>query len=85
MASGLPVITSTIGAKGLDVHHEKEIYIADTTQDILSAIRKVRGDTQKWLVVLMNARRCIEEKYSWTKIAKKLDHVWRKTHERNAS
>ena len=85
MASGLPVITTTIGAKGLDVCHEKEIYVADTTQDILSAIRTIRGDTQQRIAVLKNARHCIEEKYSWTQIAKKLDHVWRKTYEKNTS
>lgn len=84
MASGLPVITSKIGAKGLDVRHEKEIYIGDTIQVVLSSIRNIRGDTQKGRVLLKNARLCIEEKYSWSEIAKTLDQAWRKTYD-NAS
>ena len=85
MASGLPVITTTIGAKGLDVSHEKEVYIADTTDGVLFSINKLFGNEQKRHVVLKNARRCIEEKYSWNEIAKTLDHVWRKTYGKNTS
>lgn len=85
MASGLPVVSTAIGAKGLAVTHEKEVYMADTVQDILQSIHVALENPRKRLELQKNARRCIEEKYSWNEIAKKLDHVWRETYEKHTS
>lgn len=85
MASGLPVITTTIGARGLDVTHAKEVYIADTTRDVLHAIGMLLGNSEKRQELIKNARKCIEENYTWIEIAKKLHHVWKETYEKNIS
>lgn len=85
MASGLPVVTSSVGAMGLGVTHAKEVYIADTTLDVLNAIGMLLGNPQKRLDVVKNARACIEKNYTWIEIAKKLDHVWKETYEKNIS
>lgn len=85
MASGLPVVTSSVGAMGIDVTHAKEVYIADTTLDVLNAIGMLLGNPEKRLELVKNARDCIEKNYTWIEIAKKLDHVWKETHEKNIS
>jgi len=41
ICSGIPVITTTIGNEGLELGHGKEAFIANTTEEFLSALIKV--------------------------------------------
>ncbi len=81
MATGLPVITSTLGASGLPVTHSKELYIADTVEEILAGIGYLTSDLNRMKVVTQ-ARTCIEKAYSWELIAAQLDTCWRKYEKR---
>ncbi len=80
MAAGLPVITSSTGVLGMDVHHGKELLIADTIQDVLKSIEELRNQ-KKRLHLVNAARKCIEERYSWDTIAQSLEKVWQKIYE----
>jgi glycosyltransferase involved in cell wall biosynthesis len=76
MASGLPVITSTLGASGLPVKHAEEVYIADTALDVLHCIDNLLTDSKRKKLV-ERARKCIESSYSWESIARLQDACWR--------
>ena len=39
---GLPIASTTIGAEGITIHHEKDILIADTAQTFAQAVVRVR-------------------------------------------
>lgn len=67
MASGVPVVTSTLGAAGLD---KNVLWIADSPRQL--DIPAVFADRTK----IKNARQQIEGVYNWDIIAKKLDTVW---------
>lgn len=41
MAKGIPTITTTFGAKGIDVYNDKEILIADNDQEFISSLNKL--------------------------------------------
>lgn len=77
MASGIPVITTTIGAGGLAVEHSRELMIADTPDETTEALTKVLQNTEDTLRMVKRARACIEKKYSWQMIATELDQVWK--------
>jgi polysaccharide biosynthesis protein PslH len=79
MASGLPIITTKEGAEGLHARHNKELFIADTTKDILKSIQMI-ADSGWRLGVVSSARKRIEEEYSWVSIADQLDTVWREAY-----
>lgn len=44
MAMGMPVVTNSIGAEGLDVQHEKELFIADSADEIVQIVMKLLAD-----------------------------------------
>lgn len=77
MASGLPVVTTDLGAAGLGVKDKKEVWIATSNEEILVAIRDIVLGTKR-MKILQAARKLVEDRYSWDSIAETLDGVWKK-------
>lgn len=76
MASGVPVVTTKKGAEGLDIIHGKDVYLADSVDEVIVAVRELLTNASKRNAMIRAARDVIEEKYSWKHIAKKLDVIW---------
>ena len=74
MASGIPVITTdlgnAIGAK------DTEILIANNPEDFIDKIKKLLEDEEFYGKISANARKLVEKKYNWKKIANDLDSVY---------
>lgn len=68
MAYGRPVVSTSLGCEGLCVEHYKHLFIADTPQDMVTAIDTLleRKDITKKMVE--NARTLVETHYSWESI-----------------
>lgn len=77
MACGLPVLTTPIGAAGMTLRDRKEVWIAQTVQEILVAIHDITHGTSR-KKILDSARKLVEADYSWDHIAQVLDSVWKK-------
>jgi len=67
MAEGVPVITTSLGASGID---KNVLWIADTPDEL--DIRTVLAGSTK----VKKARQLIEDVYNWDTIVKALDTVW---------
>lgn len=67
MAAGVPVITTSLGAAGLD---KTVLWIADTPSEL--DISAVLTDKTK----IKKARELIEHVYNWDIIAQRLDTIW---------
>ncbi|MEQ1885802.1 MAG: glycosyltransferase [Bryobacteraceae bacterium] len=65
MAAGKAVVSTTIGAEGLPVTHGENILLADTPQEFAAAAVRVMNDAGLRKTLGRNARRLVEEKYSW--------------------
>lgn len=76
MASQIPVVTTAIGAQGLPVQHEKEVLIADTTDEIVESIISLIKTEKLAETITKNARKLVEKEYAWEIIAKKLEEVY---------
>lgn len=76
MASGVPVITTSLGREGIEARDKKEVLIADTAEDILNAVVSLLGNQEQYKEIAINARRLIEAKYDWKIIVKKLEEVY---------
>lgn len=59
----LPVVTTDIGAEGMDLKHERHVLIANTTADFAAAIIRLYEDEKLWSDLSSNAMEAIE-KYS---------------------
>lgn len=73
MALGTPVVSTSIGAEGLDVEHERNILIADKPADFAEQILRLRDDDQLWQRLSENGKRLIEERYDWNVLGRKLE------------
>jgi len=76
MAMGVPVVSTAIGAEGLEVVHGENILIADEPSEFAQeVIHLIRNKVlQKKLV--NNGRQLIETKYDWTLITNNLEQTY---------
>lgn len=79
MAAKLPLITTTVGAEGLGAKDGKEILIRNNPKDLADAVVDILKNPKKAEIIARNARRLVEEKYSWPKMGELLDEIYEKT------
>jgi polysaccharide biosynthesis protein PslH len=65
MAAGTPVVSTTLGAEGLDITHGKDILIADTPQAMADAVVSMQPESSQRLTMIANARRLVQATYDW--------------------
>lgn len=75
MASGVPVVTTRLGAEGIG----DALLTAETSQEIADKVGELFINNEQYTRIALRARKLIEDKYSWTKIALKLDKIYSDT------
>lgn len=75
MSSGVPVITTDLG-NAIEAKEELEIVIGKNPQDFVIKIKKLLEDKEFYGTISSNARKLIEKKFNWKKIAQDLDSVY---------
>lgn len=65
---GLPIVSTTIGAEGIAVEHERNILIADEAQKFAQATIRLLTEPSLAEGLVHNGRQTVLEKYSWQKI-----------------
>jgi glycosyltransferase involved in cell wall biosynthesis len=68
MAMGIPVVSTSIGAEGLDVRSGENILIADTPETFSSAVLQLLKNNTLAESIRKNAFQLVQEKYSWKKV-----------------
>jgi glycosyltransferase involved in cell wall biosynthesis len=63
MAHGVPVVSTTIGAEGLDVAHGVQLLIADTAEAMAEAVVRLQSDPDLRARLVENARLRFLERY----------------------
>ena len=72
MSMGKPVVSTSIGAKGIDVTHKVNIIIADNEQEFADSVLELLTNRSMRLELGTNARKLMVEKYSWDSNTDKL-------------
>jgi glycosyltransferase involved in cell wall biosynthesis len=75
MAWGTPVVSTHIGAEGLEVTHGENILLADTPVDFAGAIERLIGDRSLWQRISAGGHRLVEERYSADRMYHQLEQV----------
>lgn len=65
-ACGLPVISTSMGAEGIDCCDNEQILIANTADKFLKQIRRLEMDSQLKAHIKSSALELISQKYSWS-------------------
>lgn len=75
-ASGLPVITTSIGIGGTDAEDGKEVIVRDDPKEIAKAAIEMIRDKNKYKQISDNAKKMVAEKYDWDPIAQHLSDIY---------
>lgn len=78
MAVGKPVVTSSAGIHGIGVTPEENIIIADDPKEFARRVIELLNDEELRNRIGANARKLMEEEYSWENMADMLNTVFRK-------
>lgn len=82
MAAGLPVVSTTEGAEGLEVVHGEHVLIARGEEQFAGCVLELLRNDGLARSLTERARRLVEEKYDWGRIAPLLEKAWQETVER---
>ncbi|MCE5314981.1 MAG: glycosyltransferase [Armatimonadota bacterium] len=70
MAAGVPVVSTNVGAEGIEAADRKHLLIADSPRDFADAILSVLSNESIASELSANARQLVEEKYSWSTLGR---------------
>ncbi len=80
MAMGLPVVSTAVGAQGLEVTSGQHLYLADKPEEFADRVVELMRDPIKAALMGEAARLLVEKTYSWTyimsEVEEKLKHLW---------
>lgn len=76
MAAGLPVVVSRAGIQGLEVTNNHDVLIAQSDSDFAQKTVEVLKNKKLYFKIRENARKLVEEKYSWKSISQRLEDVY---------
>jgi glycosyltransferase involved in cell wall biosynthesis len=73
MAMGKAIVSTTLGAEGIDVRDGRELLVADDPAAFADAVLRLMNEPKLAAEMGASARRVAEERYAWTSAADKLD------------
>ncbi|MFC1704251.1 glycosyltransferase family 4 protein [Candidatus Omnitrophota bacterium] len=79
MALGRPVVSTSVGCEGLNVAHKKNILVADNPSSFARNVTELLTDSMLWQRIRNDARKFVEENYSWDGIAEQLLETYAET------
>ena len=65
LASGIPIVTTSIGAEGMDLVHRRNAMIADDPEDFAKCIAEVYSDKELWEHLAADGREHARKMYSY--------------------
>lgn len=71
-----PVISTSLGAEGLEYENGKNILIADKPADFAGAVIKLINDDSLYTQLASEGRRLVDDYYDWSNITRKLETTY---------
>lgn len=79
LASSLPVVSSTIGAEGLELTPESDLQIADRPDEMVQAIMRWMSQPKLAAATARRGFEVVKNHYDWERLAQQLEAVWERT------
>jgi len=76
MAAGVPVVSTTLGAEGLDVQRDENIVIADSTEELIESITSVVENEDRRRHLIAAGRALVLKRYDWSSLGASLFRVY---------
>ncbi|MEH6580753.1 MAG: glycosyltransferase [Halioglobus sp.] len=68
MARGMPIVTTSVGAEGIDMESGKHLLVANTPGDMANEVDRLLTDSDLWQRLQVNSRALIRERYTWRRL-----------------
>lgn len=82
MASGTPVVATTIAVEGLGVKHGTHVLTSNTAKGLADLAITVLNDNALWKKLSHNGKKFVAKNYDWNLISKKLDSIYQEIGQR---
>jgi glycosyltransferase involved in cell wall biosynthesis len=76
LASGLPVVSTRIGAEGLDLEPSRDLTVVETVEDMATALVACLRAPEQALAQAERGRQAVLARYDWDTLADRLEAVW---------
>lgn len=76
MAAKLPVVTTNVGIEGIEAVNGRHALYGDSPESLAELAVKLLVDKKLYINVANNARRLVEEKYTYTAVADQLESIY---------
>jgi len=76
LSKGKPVISTRLGAEGIDVVHDQHLLLADAPADFAVQVARVLAEPELGARLGQAGRSLMEQKYSWTSIVHGLERFY---------
>lgn len=77
-ASGLPVVTTSIGIRGTKARNGQEVIVRDNPLDIANAAVEILQTPKLYMRLAKKAKKMVEDCYDWDPIARSLSTIYEK-------
>jgi glycosyltransferase involved in cell wall biosynthesis len=78
LAAGLPVVSTRIGAEGLDLQPDKDLIVVERIEDMVAALVNSLRHPERMRALARQGREVVRARYDWETLAVKLERVWEK-------
>ena len=75
-ARGVPMVSTTIGAEGIEYRNSENLLVADTPQEFANDVLRLIQDRAFAEQVARSGRAWVEEKYAWQKVYRAWDGIY---------
>jgi len=76
LGSGLPVVSTRVGAEGLCLTPGKDLVVSDHADDFPAALLEALRQPERMQDMARQARPRVLDRYDWNRLADKLEQVW---------
>lgn len=75
-AAGRPVVSTTVGATGIDAGHRTHLLLADDADGFAASVVELLTEPERADRLAASANRLVRERYQWKNIADRLNEVY---------
>lgn len=78
LAMGKAIVSTSIGCEGIEIQHEKNIYIADTEEEFAQGVIGLLRNADKRRELGESGLQLVKERYQWERIAEWIEEEYEK-------
>jgi len=75
MATGIPVISTRLGAEGLDLEDGTHLLLADSASELIAAVSRLASSPELWMRLSRSGREVVSRCYDWRALTENLYRI----------